>query len=528
MEIQTYLAILWRRKWIIVATTLVMVIGTAIVNFLTTPTFISSATLRVATVGANAIGGGRPDIEYTLRLMNTYANIVNSRSTRQELTQRLNLSERPTLSVNIVPGTELMKVEAEATDAEEARAVAAAAAEIVVRSSQEQYRGGGLSTLDILDAQIAQSEEELATARANYDRLLKEAPVDSPALEAAAKSIDLKENSYAGLLQQRENVRIQAAVLANSVYIVDPAEVATTPAKPRTDVNLVLGTLVGLIIGIVLAFLFDSFDSTLHTAGQIQSMTRLPTVGRIPAVIGHSPVIGLNGALNGFQPHLEAYRRLRVNVLSAGDPQPPQAILVTSADEGEGKSTVVANLAIAMAKSGRSVVLVDCDLHQPAQHKIFNLKNEFGLTHVLTKQVSVAGVLQKGRMPNLSLITSGPALPNPAQSPELMRITPSALADRFEQGTELLGSPEMNHLLDQLRNEYDVVLLDTPALLSVTDAAVLAPLVDIVMLVVAPERSHRDSVRSVLELLDGVKVKSIGVVINRDRQQIKSYAYHAN
>jgi capsular polysaccharide biosynthesis protein len=111
MEIQTYLAILWRRKWVILATTIVCLAGVAVINWFATPIYVASTTLRVATVGSNSLNSGRPDIEYTLRLMNTYANIVNSRSTRTELMNRLDLDTRPTVSVNIVPGTELMKID---------------------------------------------------------------------------------------------------------------------------------------------------------------------------------------------------------------------------------------------------------------------------------------------------------------------------------------------------------------------------------------------------------------------------------
>ncbi|MCL4861893.1 MAG: polysaccharide biosynthesis tyrosine autokinase [Caldilineaceae bacterium] len=528
MEIQTYLAIFWRRKWVIISTALLSLITVAALAYLTTPVYVSSTTLRVATVGANTLSTGRPDIEYTLRLMNTYANIVNSRNTRAELVERLDLDERPALTVSIIPGTELMRIEAEATDPVVARDLAAAAAEIVIRQSQEQFRGGGQSTQEILARQIAQIERELEQARTDYDTLLEQQPENTGAISAATQSIQLKERTYASLLEQYESARIQEALRANSVFIVDAAETPSQPSKPRTELYLALGLIVGLVLGIGLAFLLDSFDSTLHTPGQIEAVTRLPTVGRIPLVHGRAAIIDVNGTTNGYQAHMEAFRRLRVNLLSSVDSEPPQSIMVTSADAGEGKSTITANLALAMAKSGRSVVVLDCDLHKPTLHNVFKLSNEFGLTSVLTKQVSVSGVVQKSAIPYVSVITSGPALLNPGKSPELLHITPSSLVGRLEQGTELLGTREMAQLIEQLKTQYDVILLDTPALLSVTDAAVLAPLVDSVVLVVATERSQRDAVRAMLELLDSVKVKSIGVVINRESQKAKRYAYHQN
>ena len=525
MELQTYLAILWRRKWIIVATTIVSLLGVAVLTYFATPIYVASTTLRVATVGTNGPVAGRSDIEYTLRLMNTYASIVNSRSTRQELRARLNLSWAPYFSVNIVPGTELMKIDAEATDPATARNLAAAAGEIVIRQSQEQMRGSGQTTQDILGKQLAQIEQELKQARDEYDQLLANSPNDTAALTAATQSIQLKERTYSTLLDQYENARVQEALRANSVYVVDPAEEPWEASKPRVELNLMLGLIVGLILGVGFAFLFELFDSTLHTPSQIEAVTHLPTIGRIPAVNGPSALIDLNGGSSSIPPHFEAFRRLRVNLGSASDSNHAQAVLITSADTGEGKSTVAANLAIAMAKSGRRVVVLDCDLHLPTLHSLFKLPNEYGLTSVLTRQVSTEGALQRSSIPNLSVITSGPPLLDRAHLPELRQITPSSLVGRLEQGTDLLGTREMAQLIDQLKEQFDAVLLDTPALLSVTDAAVLAPLVDSVLLVVAPEYSHRDAVRAVLELLDGVKVKAIGVVINREKFKPRRYGY---
>jgi len=523
MELQTYFAILWRRKWIIVAIALITLIGVAVATFFATPLYTSSTTLRVATVGATT--GVRPEIDYTLRLMNTYVNIISGRSTRQELSQRLNVASPPKVTVTIIPSTELMRIEAEADDPGTARDAATIPAESVIRHDQEQGSSSGETTQEILSRQLSQIATELDAARIEYNRLMADSPDDTASLTAANLEIQAKERTQATILEQYENVRLQHALQANSVYVVESAFLPASPSKPRTEMNLVLGLLIGLIAGVGVAFLLDSLDSTLYTSGQIEAVTKLPTLGRIPVSSGRSVLIDPNAASNGYQSQFEAFRRLRVNLLNSGNGHPPQTILVTSADIGEGKSTITANLAVAMAKSGRSVVAIDCDLHIPTLHTIFKTPNEFGLTSVLTKQVSVAGVLQRTSLPNLHLISSGPALPDPAKSPELLQITPSALANRFEQGTELLGSQEMDHLIEQLKHQFDIVLLDTPALLSVTDAAVLAPVVDSVVLVVASERSHRDAVRAVREQLNSVRVKSLNVVINRDKQKPEKNSY---
>jgi succinoglycan biosynthesis transport protein ExoP len=520
MELQTYIAIFWRRKWVVLALTLLGLLLSGIATFLATPIYTSTTTLRVATVGANVVGG-RSDIDYTQRLMNTYANIINSRSTYAEIMRRLTLERPPTLLVTIVPNTELMRISAEATDPQRARDVATAAAAIAIQQSQEALQGEGQTTQEIINRQLLQIEAELHTARDEEARLITQTPTNTVSINAIRQSIELKERTYATLLTNYENARIQEALKANSVFIVEPADTPARPSKPRASLNLLLGVVVGFFAGVILSLLIDSTDATLYTPAQIEAVTGLATLGRIPAVNGQSPLIDPAQAGPAYPLQLEAFRRLRVNLLSPALGPPPQAVLVTSADAGEGKSTVTANLAIAFAKSGRTVVVIDCDLHMPTQHTLFRLPNEYGLSDALTHQVSVDGVLQRTEIPNVHLITSGPLLPDRVNTPELVQISPSALANRFEQGAELLGSPEMTHLIHHLREEYDIILLDTPALFSVTDAAVLAPLVDRIILVVASEVAHREAVHEVIDLLSSLKAQSIGVVINRDRQALK-------
>ncbi len=192
---------------------------------------------------------------------------------------------------------------------------------------------------------------------------------------------------------------------------------------------------------------------------------------------------------------MEAFRRLRTNILASDVDNLPYALLVTSAEQGDGKSTIAANLAVVIAQSGRRVLVVDCDMRRPRLHEIFNLPNQRGLTSSLVEQMSLEHVVNDSTFPRVHVITSGPSTPpNPP---------------------ELLGSQQMATLVQEMRKEFDVVLLDTPASLSVTDAAVLVPLVDGVLLVVARSRSRREAVRAVRQQLFNVNAKSIGLVVNR-------------
>jgi non-specific protein-tyrosine kinase len=511
MELQAYLSILWRRKWTIVLTTLIIAVGVAVATYLATPIYVSTTTLRAITIGGDALSG-RTDPIYTERLLNTYATIVTGGASLNELKKQLDLSEKPVISVELVRGTELMKIRAEAINPETARSLADAAAEIVIRQSREQFSGGGQSTQDIIGKQLEQIESELADARKSYEELAKKSPEDKLSLSALSQSIQLKERTHAGLLEQYETARVNEALRANSIYIVEHAQLPTNPSSPRADINLILGILSGLVAGVVLAFLFENLDNTLRTREQIESIAESTAIGEIPASRNKLEIVHAN---NGHHPQIEAFRRLRINILATENETPAQTILITSAERAEGKTTVAANLAVTIAQSGRRVIVVDCDMHWSKLDTLFGVRNDKGLTSILTGQVSVAGGTQDTKIPRLKIITSGPPLAQPLDNLGPVDIAPVGLTEQLSQGTELLGSPKMATILKQLKQDYDVILLDSPAMLSVTDAAVLVPLVDEVVLVVAREHSQRSALRSVRRQLENVRAKSIDVVINR-------------
>lgn len=512
MELRTYIEILWRRKWIIVLTIVLASIAAFALTLLATPRYVATATLRVTTVGGEIVGETRVDSAYTAILMNTYAEIIATDGVRAEIMERLNLTERPSISVSLVRGTELMRVQAETTDPQVAQAVANTAADVIIQQSREQFSGGEQTTLDILAKQVEQLEAELAEARNHYETLLTESPEDTVALNADRQSIDLKQKIYESLLGQYENARVREALRANSVYVVEPANLPRTPSAPRREVNLILGLLAGLLGGFALAFLMENLDTKLRTSQQIAAVAQLPVIGEIPAAKQPLEIVHAN---NGHHPQAEAFRRLRINILAQTLEFPKQAILVTSAEAGEGKSTVVANLAVTIAQSGRRVVVVDCDMHDSTLHRLFQLRNDRGLTTILTGQASVVGVTQPSTYPRLHVLTSGPSLVHSADPYPLSNIAPVGLTEHLSQGIELLGSPKMATIIQQLKEEFDVVLLDSPALLDVSDAAVLVPLVDQVVFVVARQRADRDAVKTALRQLANVRARAVEVVINR-------------
>ncbi|HEU4327196.1 MAG TPA: CpsD/CapB family tyrosine-protein kinase [Roseiflexaceae bacterium] len=189
----------------------------------------------------------------------------------------------------------------------------------------------------------------------------------------------------------------------------------------------------------------------------------------------------------------EAYRTLRTNIQFSSLDKPLRTLMATSTTADEGKSTTVANLAITMAQAEQRVILVDCDLRRPSLHALFGVPNEDGLTTVILAQDQAPLPLQPTEVPGLSLLTSGPLPPRPA---------------------DILGSRRMEAVIARLREEADIVLFDTPPVVAVTDAAVLATRVDGVLLVLQAQRTTRERARQARQILEKVKANIVGVVLN--------------
>jgi capsular exopolysaccharide synthesis family protein len=292
---------------------------------------------------------------------------------------------------------------------------------------------------------------------------------------------------------------------ANIVSIIEPAIPPEDPNSPNKKVNLALAMISGLIGGLGLSFLLENLDQTLYSEEQVEHITSLPILARIPLALQERQYTWLNGE----SPQGEAFRRLRTVLLNLEQPSQLHNIMVTSAQPQEGKSTIVANLASTLAESGNTVMIVDADLRLPTMHTIFHLPNEVGLSNLLRAEVSLQEAIQRGPSPGIYIITSGSS-----------ESSPSGLID----------STRMQTLLQHLPKYVDYVLIDTPSFLAVTDAATLVPFVDSVILVVGRAQAQADAVQAACEQLAHLKAKLMGVIINRAQQehtiQYQHYYFH--
>ncbi|AET70538.1 capsular exopolysaccharide biosynthesis protein [Desulfosporosinus orientis DSM 765] len=204
-------------------------------------------------------------------------------------------------------------------------------------------------------------------------------------------------------------------------------------------------------------------------------------------------------------PISEAYRTLRTNVQFTNVDSNTQKIVVTSSGPGEGKSHTVANLAVSMAQSGKSVLIIDADLRNPTQHKLFGLDNRVGLSIYLVEDGDYGGYIRDTAVPSVRVLPAGPVPPNPA---------------------ELLGSKGMEHLLEGAGGEFDMVLIDTPPVIAVTDALILAQEVDGVILVLASGEVDKGYAQKAKGLLDKLEIKILGAVLNKVGMNSHEYYYY--
>ncbi|MGA3224500.1 MAG: polysaccharide biosynthesis tyrosine autokinase [Acidobacteriaceae bacterium] len=315
---------------------------------------------------------------------------------------------------------------------------------------------------------------------------------------------------YDGLQQRLQEAGIIAGLHSTNIRRIDPADAPDFPSSPRRSVNLMLGLLSGLGLGLLLSFVVEMLDTNIKTIYDIEERLGLPMLGVVPQVDSKllSPETFVRDAtspLPGAWSRLaESYRSLRTTILLSRAGTPPQVILISSAKPSEGKTSITTLEAIVFALNGARVLLLDSDLRRPSVHLRFRISNKVGLTSVLTGKVSLQDAITSvPSVPTLHILPAGPIAPMPA---------------------ELLGSLQMQRLVEGLRADYDFILIDTPPVLTVTDAAVLVSISDGVVLVLRYGQASRNVVARASEILLRSGAHLLGVVLNAVDLQSSDYA----
>ena len=309
---------------------------------------------------------------------------------------------------------------------------------------------------------------------------------------------DLHRLLYSKIQAEKLNFEIPKTQM---VQVMDSAEPGKTPVKPNKTVNIALGLLFGLIIGIGLAFFIEYLDTSVKTIDDVERTFQAPVLGVIPQNIGYLLDEGAESK------HAEAYRVLRTNLLFSRKDEKLNTIVVVSAGAGEGKSTTTINLATVFAQAGNRVLIVDSDLRRPTLHKLFKVTNNLGLTNYLLKQNTIAEVVQTTMVPGLDFMASG-KLPNSSMG--------------------ILGSSQMKEMVSELKQRYDFILFDSPPILGVSDASVLASEVDLVMQVIQYRRYPQPMTIRAKQMIEKVGGNLVGIVLNNiNMSQDEGYYYYS-
>ncbi len=488
MELKPYLTILWRKKRLILTMVLITMGIVSIGTFVSPPVYAATTILRVAASSGGSLS--YTDFIYNDRLLNTYTMLAVSGPVLDEVSQKLGLETQPEVQVEIIVNTELIRVTAEDPDPVRAQNIANTLAEVLIIQSKELYTGGGKSTKEILAEQVAQLGAELEQARSEYEQLVAQSPHETERIAAASQVVELKNETYAALLKQYEEARLQEQIRANTITIIEPAKTPEAPARPNLLINFGLGFVLSLVAGVGLAFLFNYFDTTIYFAQEAEKWSGIPNIGEIPNEKGERLLI----TANDDPMFREAFRRLRMNLLAANNPDEPRTILITGTGDKVGTSTIAADLALAIAHAGKKVALVDCNLDFPQVHTLFDIPNETGLTDVLTEQSSFSKAVQEIQNPTVKVLTRG--------------------ADGKDRDFWELA-PALRTLLNYLPTNFEVVLIDSAPLLTSAGTALLAEMVDGILVVARAGKTNGEALRDTLKQTANLPSRVLGTVLNR-------------
>ena len=355
-------------------------------------------------------------------------------------------------------------------------------------------------------------EQNLKSAQATREQLRKRldeintkqlATKNLSAAYTRAKNAYIKEKLlFDGVRQRTQSQTMELAMPRVAVSVKQVAEPPSFPARPRIGLNLALGALVGLVLGVGIAFFIEYLDTSVKTMEDVESLLGVPVLAIIPQGV---PLLYKE---LGDSPDAEAYRILRTNIEFNRKTPKANTISLVSGGPGEGKSTTTANLAFICAQGGYSTLVVDADLRRPVQHKLFDIPNEKGLSDYLTTDLPLSEVIVPTNVENLSVLPSG-VLPSDAVG--------------------VLNSQRMSEMIAELKSRYDIIFFDSPPILGVSDASVIASEVDQTVIVVQHRRFPRAMLTRVKQGVLGVGGTLLGVVLNNvDLVHDQNYYYYTN
>jgi len=505
IELRTLLRPLARWWWLIAIASIIAA-GSSMVYTLLQPAVYESRTTLVVGSAMTDPNPTSNQIFLAQQLAETYVGLAKREPIQNATLEALDVTWLPFYTVQAAPNSPIVEIVVVDQDPTFARNVAAMLAQQLIlqgpagrtEHTREQFVDSQLEQLQIriveTQDEIAQNQDDLAGLFSAREIANKENQIN--ALDTKLYTL---QSNYAALLATTQ----QGA--ANALSILEPATLPQEPVSSQLIVNMLVAAIVGLTLAAGGAYLIDFLDDSIKDGEDASQLLGIPTLATVPELMAEEEHEKLVMLYTTPHPAAEAYRMLRTNLQFTSIDRPLRMLLVTSPAPEDGKSLTAANLAAAYTRAGKRVILVDADLHRPSQQRFFNLRNNWGLTLALfDNHMSIDHLLQETSIPGLQIMTTGPLPPNPA---------------------ELLGSRRMQEILIELREQADMVIIDSPPISAVSDALILANQSDGVLLVVKAGKTSRALARKSLSTLRQVKAAIIGTVYNGVDEHSSDYTY---
>jgi capsular exopolysaccharide synthesis family protein len=501
MEVKRYLVLLWRWSWLILLGALIAGGAAYLVNKNTMPVYRASARFLIDQAPGSTGGNDYSKLLLEQRLAQTYVELMKTTPVLQETIERLELPLTVNqlagrIAVNAPQDTQIINVHVEDTDPLRAALIANTLGEVFIEHNQARENLRYAEPIATWERRIREVGDEIEALDTQINAA---GTAETAEAQAALSRLETQRNEarirYTDAFNKLNDLQFAQLQESSNLALIEPAQPRFSPIRPRTTSNTLVAAATGVIAALALVFLIEYLDDTVKSPEQILEDTGLSTLGAIAVIKGEALTERLVTQNKPRDPISEAYRVLRTNLSFSAVDGGLHTFLVTSSSPGEGKSTTVANLAVVMAQTGKRVIVADADLRRPLQHKLFALPNNYGLTTaILDSETPVSQHLQSTKMAGLSILTSGPIPPNPA---------------------ELLNSQRMSQVLAELKQEADLVIFDTPPALTVADASILASQVNGCVLVVEAAATRRDALQQAAERLQNTGATLFGAVINR-------------
>lgn len=499
LDVRRYLDGLRRRKLSVLAVVVLSVLTAAVLSILQKPVYGAKADILLQPNGSTSLftgGAGQQQVDPKLAI-DTEIRMILSKPVRAAVEASRGPVEK--VGAKRVDETLIIQVTGYAGSAAKATGVANAYADAYIDLRQKQA-GDDLVTAG---SALRQKLDDLQAQISQLDQSVNEAPAaQREAIRANRESLITEQGLYRKRLNE---LQIDTRVSAGAARVVERATPPSAPVKPTPVRNVLLALVVGSMFGVGIACLREYLDDTVRTKDDIAGLSNLPVIGTIPVFTASRkgvPLLALSSEENAHA--AEAFRSLRTSVQLLGVERPLTAIQFTSPGIGAGKTTTVANLATVLAAAGQRVVVVDSDLRRPRLHESFGVADDKGLISVLTGETTLADALQPvPEHPGLHVLPAGGTAPNPS---------------------ELLSLKRTAELVFELQSQFDVVLIDSPPVLPVTDAIVMSSWVEAVVVLAASGITKRNELRNALDLLRQAEAPLVGAVLSRAAPEA-GYAY---